>query len=68
MDQVPLAVSGASILVGRSGSIIRDGLLLASAVLMALTLWMVFFWVPTEASLGVSQRIFYSHVPISILA
>jgi heme exporter protein C len=68
MDQVPLAVSVASILVGRSGSIIRDGLLLASAVLMALTLWMVFFWVPTEASLGVSQRIFYFHVPISILA
>jgi heme exporter protein C len=47
---------------------IRDGLLLASAALMALTLWMVFFWVPTEASLGVSQRIFYFHVPIAILA
>jgi len=25
--------------------------------------WMSFFWVPTEASQGVSQRIFYIHVP-----
>ena len=47
---------------------IRDALLLASAALMGLTLWMVFFWVPTEANLGVSQRIFYFHVPIAILA
>ena len=63
MAQEPFAVSGASISGGRSGSMIRDGLFLASAALMVLTLWMVFFWVPTEASLGVSQRIFYFHVP-----
>jgi heme exporter protein C len=25
--------------------------------------WQVFFWVPTEASLGIVQRIFYIHVP-----
>lgn len=25
--------------------------------------WMVAFWVPTEASMGVVQRIFYIHVP-----
>lgn len=25
--------------------------------------WQVFFWVPTEASMGVVQRIFYIHVP-----
>ena len=24
--------------------------------------WMVFFWVPTEASMGIIQRIFYIHV------
>ena len=25
--------------------------------------WMVMFWVPTEATMGVVQRIFYVHVP-----
>ena len=30
---------------------------------MILLLWLVFFWVPTERTLGVSQRIFYIHVP-----
>ena len=68
MAQEHFAVSGASISGGRYGSMIRDALLLGSAALMGLTLWMVFFWVPTEANLGVSQRIFYFHVPIAILA
>ncbi len=31
---------------------------------MALTLYLVYFWVPTEQNLGVSQRIFYFHVPL----
>jgi len=31
---------------------------------MAVTLYMVFMWVPTEQNLGVSQRIFYFHVPL----
>lgn len=30
--------------------------------------WMVFFWVPTEASMGVVQRIFYIHVPSAWVA
>ncbi len=34
---------------------------------MALTLYLVFFWVPTEQNLGVSQRIFYFHVPLGWL-
>lgn len=42
----------------------RDALLVASALLMALTLYMVYFWAPTEQNLGVSQRIFYFHVPL----
>ena len=42
----------------------RDTLLIASALLMALTLYLVYFWVPTEQNLGVSQRIFYFHVPL----
>ena len=25
--------------------------------------WMVFFWVPTESTMGIIQRIFYIHVP-----
>ena len=44
-----------------------DLLFLASAALMALTLYLVFFWVPTELNLGVSQRIFYFHVPLGWL-
>ena len=42
----------------------RDALLIASALLMALTLYLVYFWAPTEQNLGVSQRIFYFHVPL----
>ena len=40
---------------------------MASAALMGLTLYLVFFWVPTELNLGVSQRIFYFHVPLAWL-
>ena len=49
------------------GGVARQGLFAASAALMALTLYMVFFWVPTEIQLGVSQRIFYFHVPLGWL-
>ena len=45
-------------------SLARDGLLVAGAALMAVTLYLVFLWVPTERTLGVSQRIFYFHVPL----
>lgn len=55
-------------LARRTGAIgMRDVFFVASAVLVALTLYLVFFWVPTEANLGVSQRIFYFHVPIAWL-
>ncbi len=30
--------------------------------------WMVFFWVPTEASMGIVQRIFYIHLPAAWVA
>lgn len=43
----------------------RDTLLIASALLMAVTLYLVYFWVPTEQNLGISQRIFYFHVPLA---
>ena len=48
-------------------SLLRQGLLFGSAALMGLTLYLVFFWVPTELNLGVSQRIFYFHVPVGWL-
>ena len=45
----------------------RNVLFIATAVLMALTLYMIFMWVPTEQNLGISQRIFYLHVPLAWL-
>ena len=47
-------------------SLYMDGALVLTAALMGLTLYLVFLWVPTELNLGVSQRIFYFHVPISM--
>jgi len=41
---------------------------LLGVALSTLVLWMVFFWVPTEASQGVVQRIFYMHVPAAWVA
>ena len=40
----------------------------ATAVLMTLGLYMIFVYVPTEAEMGVVQRIFYWHVPLAWLA
>jgi len=45
---------------------IRTGALVLGVLGVGLTLlfhWQVFFWVPTEASMGIVQRIFYIHVP-----
>ena len=52
---------------GGRDALIRNGLLIVSAALMLLTLAMIFLWAPTEANLGVSQRIFYFHVPLGWL-
>ena len=38
------------------------------ALTSVVTLWMVFFWVPTERTMGVIQRIFYIHVPSAWVA
>ena len=40
---------------------------MAAATMMAVTLYLVFFYAPTDANLGVSQRILYYHVPVAIL-
>ncbi len=39
---------------------------LAAAVLMTAALALIFFWVPTDADQGYSQRIFYFHAPIAM--
>ena len=51
---------------GRIGIVI-DSLFFLSAALMIFTLYLVFLWVPTELNLGISQRIFYFHVPLGWL-
>jgi heme exporter protein C len=52
-----------------SGRTRLDGATVAgtvAAVLMAAALAMIFFYVPSDASEGFSQRIFYFHVPIAM--
>ena len=39
----------------------------SSGLLMLLTLSLVFLWVPSDAVLGVSQRIFYLHLPLALV-
>ncbi|MFL2804364.1 MAG: cytochrome c biogenesis protein CcsA [Dehalococcoidia bacterium] len=43
---------------------IRNGLFVLSCVSTLLLIYLIFMWVPTERTLGISQRIFYVHVPI----
>jgi len=52
---------------GRTGWI-GTGMALAGVLVSSLTLWMVFFWVPTERQMGIVQRIFYIHVPAAWVA
>jgi heme exporter protein C len=44
---------------------VKKGLLVISGVMMLVVLYLIFIWVPTERNLGVSQRIFYFHVPLA---
>lgn len=39
-----------------------------SFILMVASLGLVFLWVPTEATMGVVQRVFYFHVPLAWVA
>ncbi len=43
----------------------RTLLLTLSLALVAITLWMVFLWVPTETNQGAVQRSLYVHVPVA---
>ena len=42
-----------------------DPLLVLSAALMGVTLYLIFQWVPTELNQGAVQRILYFHVPVA---
>ncbi|MEE8046135.1 MAG: cytochrome c biogenesis protein CcsA [Dehalococcoidia bacterium] len=42
-----------------------DPLLIISAALMGVTLYLIFQWVPTELNQGAVQRILYFHVPVA---
>lgn len=39
-----------------------------TCITMAVTLYLVFFYVPTEETMGVAQRVFYVHVPSAWIA
>jgi heme exporter protein C len=43
-------------------------LLLPTAAMMLFTLYLVFDWVSTEATMGIVQRIFYFHVPAAMVS
>jgi heme exporter protein C len=43
-------------------------LLASAAVAMVVHLYLIFCWVPTEAKMGVVQRLFYFHVPAAMTA
>jgi heme exporter protein C len=47
---------------------IMQGLLGITAVLMLAALYLIFIYVPTEANMGIVQRIFYFHVPLAWLS
>ncbi len=46
----------------------RNILLVLGFLLMAVSLYLVFIWVPTEKVMGIVQRIFYLMVPVGWLA
>jgi heme exporter protein C len=39
-----------------------------AVVLLTLSIGLIFFWAPTDADQGFSQRIFYFHVPLALTA
>ena len=52
----------------KESRIFRNGLLGLSFVLMVVSLYLVFLYVPTEETMGIVQRIFYFHVPVAWVA
>jgi heme exporter protein C len=44
---------------------LRNILHITTFVMMLVVLYAIFLWVPTDKNLGISQRIFYIHVPLA---
>lgn len=61
-------MSGRTTLAPRGSATAGAALTLVGVALVVTTLWLVWFWVPTEALQGVVQRIFYLHVPSAWVA
>ena len=53
--------------MGIKSNIINKTALFITAVLMFLNLYLIFIWAPNEINLGISQRIFYIHIPLAWL-
>ena len=51
--------------VSKRNLYIVSSLGIATFATMAVTLWMIFSWVPTDINQGAVQRIFYFHVPLA---
>ncbi len=62
------AMAGGGVTTRRREGWVRQTFLAISVALMAVSLYLIFMWVPTEQNLGVSQRIFYFHVPVAWMA
>ena len=62
-----VSLLGLRLAVSVSVSVSPVTLLSLSGVLMLIALGMVFFYAPTDINLGVSQRIFYVHVPLALV-
>ena len=52
----------------KKNHIIKMAILVLGMISFMAALYMVFFYVPTEQSMGVVQRIFYFHVPVAWIA
>ncbi len=61
-------MSGRTTTAPRGSATAGAALTLVGVALVVTTLWLVWFWVPTEALQGVVQRIFYLHVPSAWVA
>lgn len=53
-------------LARRLESTILSAVPIPTSLAVLISLWAVFFWVPTERHLGIVQRIFYYHVPSAL--
>ena len=59
-------MSAPTVIQRRPGIDVPTAVTALACVLMALAMWLIFFWVPTDAIDGFRQRIFYLHVPIAM--